>query len=81
MNGLVKSRRLCHPSSARPFSSEFKRYFGFEQKLEERKIKNDEDTQFTISKMSKVSMLFTSFSKLDTLTLCSGRGGAPGVSQ
>jgi hypothetical protein len=65
MNGLLKSRRLSHPLSARPFSSEFKRYFGFEQKLEERKFKNDEETQFSISKMSKVSMLFTSFSKLE----------------
>ena len=69
MNGVQKLqlKRLFKMNSfivtqvqVRPFSSEFKRYFGFEEKLEQRKFRNDDNMEFSIKKMSKVAMFFTS---------------------
>ena len=47
----------------RASSTEFKRFFGFEDKLEETKIKNDKDLEFDVKKMNKLAVLVTSVCK------------------
>lgn len=47
----------------RCFSSEFKKFFGFEDHLEMTKFKNDTDLDFETKKMSKIAILVTSFRK------------------
>ena len=81
MNGLLKARtvRPILQQASRPFSSEFKKYFGFDQKLEERKFRNDDDTRFGISKMTKTSMFFTSFSNQSLLTRLSDKHSVYGA--
>ena len=56
---LIKTSRTSQ-SSIRYFSSEFKKYFGFEEKLEQRKFRNDDNMEFSIKKMDKVGLVFTS---------------------
>ena len=41
-------------------SSEFKKYFGFEQHLHSQKVTNDKELSFKTKKMDKVSMIFAS---------------------
>ena len=50
---------LCRVENRR-FTSEFKRFFGYDGHLEETKIKNDKDTEFDMNKMRYLAMLFTS---------------------
>ena len=47
----------------RASSTEFKRFFGFEDKLEETKIKNDKDLEFDVKKMNKLAVIVTSVCK------------------
>ena len=47
----------------RASSTEFKRFFGFEDKLEETKIKNDKDLEFDVKKMNKLAVVVTSVCK------------------
>lgn len=48
------------------FSSEFKRFFGYDQGLEDLKFKNDTNTEFDNGKMHYLSIVFTSFGKFLT---------------
>ena len=59
---------------ARPFSSEFKRFFGFEDHLEDTKVKNDKNLHFETKKQSNI-MIFITGIALGTLfyTLVSGK--------
>lgn len=52
----------AHP--VRASSTEFKRFFGFEDKLEETKIKNDKELEFDVKKMNKLAVIVTSVCKL-----------------
>ncbi len=70
MNAILKTKRMLHTlkrpgayDQRRFFSSEFKKYFGFEEKLEQRKFRNDENMEFSIKKMDKVGMVFTACCK------------------
>ena len=47
----------------RRFSSEFKRFFGFDDRLEEMKHKNDSDLNFEVEKMNKFSVLLSASCK------------------
>lgn len=47
----------------RALSTEFKRFFGFDDKLEETKIKNDKNLEFDVKKMNKLAVVVTSVCK------------------
>ena len=42
------------------YQSEFKKYFGFDDKLEDSKFRNDENLSFDTSKLSKINVFFCS---------------------
>ena len=50
--------------SRRHFSSEFKRFFGYEQELEQTKVKNDWHLEFVVNKMNNTAVVFTSLCKV-----------------
>ena len=54
---------LVSTHSSRPFSSEFKRYFGFDNDLETTKIRNDENTDSDNSRKSSSNTALASLSK------------------
>ena len=45
------------------FSSEFKKFFGFEDQLEKTKFQNDKDLQFDTTKMNNYAILISSSGK------------------
>lgn len=47
----------------RSYSTEFKKFFGLEDKLEQTKVKNDKDLEFDVNKMNKLAIAVTSFCK------------------
>ena len=62
---LFAPKRTNHMNAfpTRASSTEFKRFFGFEDKLEETKIKNDKDLEFDVRKMNKLAVIVTSVCK------------------
>jgi hypothetical protein len=42
------------------YQSEFKKYFGFDEKLEDSKYRNDENLSFDTSKLNKINVFFCS---------------------
>ena len=42
------------------YQSEFKKYFGFDEKLEDSKFRNDENLSFDTSKLNKINVFFCS---------------------
>jgi len=62
---MIKFRRttLHYTCSQRQFSSQFKKFFGFEERLEQQKIKNDTNTEFDVNKMNRIAIVINSLSK------------------
>ena len=62
---MIKLRRptLLYTCSHRPFSSQFKKFFGFEERLEQKKVENDNYTEFDVKKMNRIAVLINSLSK------------------
>ena len=84
-----KKQLLIHRYQQAHFSSEFKRFFGYDNQLETLKFKHDTDTEFDNNKMHYLAIAITSSGKLfllhiyltDLFVLISDRDHLPAAPQ